>query len=1289
MNNEVKRTSVPQALFDSISISIASPEDILSWSHGEITKPETINYRTQKPEPDGLFCEKIFGPVKNWECACGKYKRIRYKGIVCEKCGVEVTRSSVRRERMGHIKLAVPVTHPWFLASTPSKIGLLLNLPVKKLELVVYFAAYVVVDVDEKAKEEEIEKLEQEYKKVLDKTKEENDQSLKAAKNAVKKGDMKEADLKKLEESLVGKLEEVNTNFKEAKEELKSISVGEVLPELKYRNTSMKFGHIFRAGIGADAVREIVQKIDLPKLGKELEEEIRNSSGQKQKKAIKRLKLVSSFQRNKIRPEWMILTVIPVISPDLRPMVQLDGGRFATSDLNDLYRRVINRNARLKKLIQLGAPEIICRNEKRMLQEAVDILISNSSRSTRSGMNYVQRRKLKSLSDMLKGKQGRFRQNLLGKRVDYSGRSVIAVGPDLRLDECGLPKKITLELFKPFVISKLIEFELAYNVKTGEKLIRDGEKVVWDILDEVIKGKYVLLNRAPTLHRLGIQAFRPRLVEGKAIRLHPLVCAAYNADFDGDQMAVYLPLSEKAQTEAREIMVSAKNLLKPSSGDPIINPSQDMVLGCYFLTQLFENKPGAGKAFPSEKAAIMAYEAEQIHLQAKIQVRSEDWGLLETSVGRLIFNRVVPNELGYQNQSFGKKDLSKILADCYSQLGKDATAKMADAIKDLGFLYATKSGISISVFDFIEPASREKIIEDANEIVNRINSQYRHGLITDEERYNNTIKIWSRVKTEITDEMIQNYGPENDIFYQINSGARGNWGQVTQISGMKGLVSSPSGRTIELPIRSNLKRGFSILEYFNATHGGRKGKSDTALKTAEAGYLTRRLVDSVQDVVVREQDCGTTRGKEVTRLNSAELGMDFEKRVYGRLLQEPVKKGTKTLLKKGTLLEHKELQLLNEEQIESVIIRSVMFCRTSDGVCQSCYGYNLGDNKPVEMGTPVGIIAAQSIGEPGTQLTMRTFHMGGIATEGMSMTQGLTRVEELFEARSPSTPAELAEISGKVSIKKGKNDTKIIIQAEAPEEVVHHLGYNFEPSVKKGDTIKEKQIIARSTEDKATVKSRCAGKVLSADNSEIIIREGEAAKKTYAIPTRITTKVKSGDVVEKGTPLTIGHLDLRKLMELTSVERVQEYILYEVQGIYASQGQDISEKHIEIIVKQMASKVRAIDPGDSRWLAGEVRDYIEYVKENDALKKKKKRPIRAERLLLGLTRISLWTDSWLSAASFQETVRVLVNAAVERRRDTLDGLKENVIIGRLIPAGTGYKALQEAEKAAKEKTTAS
>ena len=1259
--------------FDSIALSVASPEEILSWSHGEVTKPETINYRTQKPEKEGLFCEKIFGPVKNWECACGKYKRIRYKGIICEKCGVEVTTSIVRRERMGHIKLAVPVTHSWYLRSTPSRIGLLLDLPVKKLEQVVYFASYIIVEANEEAKAEALKELEDEYKKMIETQKAENAASIKAAKVAIKNGDMEESALTFMENEMTEKFEQINENFQKAKVELTTLCVGKIITETEFRDISMKFGHVFRAGIGADAIREVIQKVDLKKFVQEMKEDIKNSSGQKQKKIIKRLKLASSLYESKIRPEWMILTVIPVIPPELRPMIQLDGGRFATSDLNDLYRRVINRNMRLKKLIQLGAPEIICRNEKRMLQEAVDILISNSIRNARAGMNYVQKRKLRSLSDMLKGKQGRFRQNLLGKRVDYSGRSVIVVGPELKLHECGLPKSMALELFKPFIIAQLIKLEMAHNVKSGEKVIRSKEKIVWDILEQVIKGKFVLLNRAPTLHRMGIQAFQPRLIEGKAIQLHPLVCGAFNADFDGDQMAVHLPLSKKAQTEAREIINASHNILKPSSGEPITSPSQDMVLGCYFLTSMFENRPGEGSFFTSEEEAMSAQELGKIHIQAKIKVLIAD-ELIETTVGRVIFNQILPTDkFGYQNDTFGKNKLKYIVSEVYNVLGINGTGEVLNEIKKLGFQYATKSGISISVFDFHEAKNKTKIVEKANSIVNKINAKYRYGLITDEERYIHTIKIWSRVKSEVSEEMIRQYDIENDIYYQVHSGARGNWGQITQIAGMKGLVASPSGRTIELPIRSNLIEGFTILEYFIATHGGRKGKSDTALKTAEAGYLTRRLVDSVQDIVVHNNDCETKRFKIITRKQSMELNVDFEFRIHGRHVAEDVEKDGKMVLKKGALLDRENLKIIEDFQLDNLPVRSVMFCETLGGVCQTCYGYDLGNNKLVKVGTPVGIVAAQSIGEPGTQLTMRTFHMGGVATEEASITQGLTRVDELFEARSPKLPALLSEISGKIDIKRGKNETKIVISAKNSEDDKHSLGLNFESLVKVGDPVKEKQILARSTEDKNTVKARCNGKVIEITAEHITIHQAEALKKAYIIPIKATIKVKDGDCVTKGDALTSGHIDLRELMELTNIERLQEYILYEVQGIYTSQGQNINEKHVEIIVKQMVSKVRIMDKGDSHFLPGDIKDVILFNRINAQLKKKGKASATAERLLLGLTRIALWTDSWLSSASFQETIRVLVEASTTKKIDTLDGLKENVILGRLIPVGDQYK----------------
>ena len=1257
--------------FDSIALSIASPEEVLSWSHGEVTKPETINYRTQKPERDGLFCEKIFGPVKNWECACGKYKRIRYKGIICEKCGVEVTTSIVRRERMGHIKLAVPVTHSWFLRSTPSRIGLLLDLPVKKLEQVVYFASYIIVEVNEKARDETLKELEEDYKKMIENQKSENAASLKAAKAAVKGGDMEESALAAMEKEMAEKFEQINGNYQRAKTELVNLYVGEIITETEYREISMKFGHVFRAGIGADAIREVIQKVDLKKFVKEMKEEIKNSSGQKQKKLIKRLKLASSLLEGHIRPEWMILTIIPVIPPELRPMIQLDGGRFATSDLNDLYRRVINRNMRLKKLIQLGAPEIICRNEKRMLQEAVDILISNSIRNARAGMNYVQKRKLRSLSDMLKGKQGRFRQNLLGKRVDYSGRSVIVVGPELKLHECGLPKYMAIELFKPFIIAQLIRLEMAHNVKSGEKIIRAKEKIVWDILEQVIKGKFVLLNRAPTLHRMGIQAFQPRLIEGKAIQLHPLVCAAFNADFDGDQMAVHLPLSEKAQTEAREIINASHNILKPSSGEPITAPTQDMVLGTYFLTVMFDGKAGEGAIFTSGEEAITAYDLGKIHLQAKIKVKIGE-ELIETSAGRVIFNQILPSELGFQNETFGKGKLKFIVTEVYNILGINGTGEVLNEIKKLGFKYATMSGISISAFDFHEPKNKAEIIEKANKIVNKINEKYRYGLITDEERYVHTIKIWSRIKSEVSEEMIRQYDIENDIYYQVNSGARGNWGQITQIAGMKGLVASPSGRTIELPIRSNLLEGFSILEYFIATHGGRKGKSDTALKTAEAGYLTRRLVDSVQDVVVHDEDCNTERFKIITRKQSSDLNVDFEFRIYGRHIAEDIVINKKIILQKGDLIDKEKLKVIEDYQLDNIPIRSLMFCGTLSGVCQKCYGFDLGNNKLVKIGTPVGIVAAQSIGEPGTQLTMRTFHMGGVATEEASITQGLTRVDELFEARSPKLPALLSEITGEVHVKRGKNETKVIITAKKSEDDKHSLGLNFDSFVKVGDQIKEKQIIARSTEDKNTIKARCNGKVIEVTKDHITIHQEEALKKAYIIPMKSSVKVRDGQMISKGDPLTSGHIDLRELMELTNIEKLQEYILYEVQGIYTSQGQNINEKHIEIIVKQMVSKVRIMDRGGSPFLPGDIKDVILFNRANEELVKKGKTPASAERLLLGLTRIALWTDSWLSSASFQETIRVLVEASTTKKIDTLDGLKENVILGRLIPVGDQY-----------------
>lgn len=1241
--------------FNSISVAVAPPEEILSWSHGEVKKPETINYRTQKPEREGLFCEKIFGPTKNWECYCGKYKRIRYKGVICEKCGVEVTRSSVRRERMGHIKLAVPVTHIWFLRSTPSRIGLLLDLPIKTIEQVVYFAAYVVISVDEEAKENAKKQLAEEYKKHRAALQEE-------AKS--KKGNDKE---------LAQKVQELDENHKTAKDELNGLEVGKVYSELEYRNLSMKFGHIFKGGTGAESIREIIANINLKELIKELEIGLTKSSGQKQKKIFKRIKLCGSLLKAGIKPEWMVLTVLPVIPPDLRPMVQLDGGRFAASDLNDLYRRVINRNNRLKRLISIGAPEVISRNEKRMLQEAVDTLLNNSARQGKTVFNSGDKRKLRSLSDMLKGKQGRFRQNLLGKRVDYSGRSVIVVGPQLKLNQCGIPKLMAMELFKPFVIGRLIRDGYAHNIKNAEKLIQASKREVWDILEEVTQDHYVLLNRAPTLHRLGIQAFQPVLIEGKAIQIHPLVCTAFNADFDGDQMAVHVPLSKQAQKEAKNLIGSDQNLLKPSHGDPIVTPTQDMVLGCYFLTKMTSGKDGEGSVYANLSEALVAYRLGEVHIQSIIKARVNG-EIIETTVGRLIFNTIVPKELGYQNETMKKGTLSSLISRCYNQLGNDVTAKFADEIKNIGFKFATKSGLSIGAEDMIVPDEKEKIINDASEIIKKINNRYRVGLMTDEERYSHTIKVWSQAKVDITGAMIKSIDDENHMHYMINSGARGNWGQVTQLCGIKGLVANPAGKTIELPIKSNLKEGFTILEYFIATHGGRKGKSDTALKTAEAGYLTRRLVDAVQDVIIKEYDCGTSTFHNITREESKEIGEDFEKRIYGRVVAKDVvdSKTGEIIIKKGAELGKDELNKIAEANVEVVGVRSVMTCQTPNGICAKCYGKDLGTNETVNLGTAVGIIAAQSIGEPGTQLTMRTFHMGGVA-EGKDITQGLTRVEELFEARNPKTPAILSEIEGKVKVKrKGK---KSIVTVTSPEPIItqYHLGPFMKVKVKKDEKVKKKQILAKSTKIKKMVKAKTAGKILSISRTQIEVISEDVVEKTYTISKGKNILVKNGATIKKGEALTSGHYNLRELMQLTDIYTLKNYIVHEVQSIYASQGQTINDKHIEIIARQMLSKSRILDAGDSNYLPGEMIDYIDLERTNKELKKKKKQPAHSEQLLLGLTRIALYTDSWLSAASFQETIRVLVEAATTKRIDNLTGLKENVIIGKLIPAGEIYR----------------
>ncbi len=1282
------KTKNPQkkSRFDAISLSVASPEEILAWSHGEVKKPETINYRTQKPERDGLFCEKIFGPTKNYECYCGKYKRVRYKGVICEKCGVEVTHSSVRRERMAHIKLAVPVTHIWFLRSTPSRLGLLLDLPIKTLEQVVYFAAYITSEVDEEGKKEALSQLLTEYANhKKDIQQEFKERTLEIEKMEDKK--MQKKAMLGLETDFAHKIEELDFQNSETKEYLEKLEVSAVFSEIEYRKIAMKFGHIFKAGTGAETIREIIGNINFEELIAFLRKESKRSTGQKKKKIIKRIKLAGSLLKSGIQPEWFIMTTLPVIPPDLRPMVQLDGGRFAASDLNDLYRRVINRNNRLKRLMSIGAPEVICRNEKRMLQEAVDTLLNNSARAGKTVFSSGDKRKLRSLSDMLKGKQGRFRQNLLGKRVDYSGRSVIIIGPKLKLHQCGVPKIMALELFKPFIIGRLIRDGYAHNIKNAEKLINGNKREVWDILEDVTKDHYVLLNRAPTLHRLGIQAFQPILIEGKAIQVHPLVCAAFNADFDGDQMAIHVPLSAAAQYEAKNLMVSAKNLLKPSAGEPIVTPTQDMVLGCYYLTKRTEGEKGEGMAFSNAEEAVLAYQAGHVHLQAPVKGRWKNGEILDTTVGRLIFNSYIPDGLPYYNESIGKKQLSNIVTECYENVGESATAILADDLKDIGFKFATKSGISIAQEDMKVPQIKTQIIEDASEKIKQINNQFWKGLITDEERYHHTIKVWSLAKVEITSHMVETIEENNNIFYMIDSGARGNWGQITQLCGIKGLVANPAGKTIELPIKSNLKEGFTILEYFIATHGGRKGKSDTALKTAEAGYLTRRLVDSNQDTIIREEDCGSKDVHQITRAESEEIGEKFETRIYGRTLGEDLKSDGKTIAKKGTIIEKDTIKDIVEKGVDEVCVRSVITCLTEGGICIKCYGKDLGTNEEVEIGTAVGIIAAQSIGEPGTQLTMRTFHMGGVA-EGSDITQGLTRVEELFEARTPKNPAILSDVDGRARIKQKGKQAEIHITSNEPVETEYMILAGMVSTVKVKDVVKAKMVIAKSEDQKGSIKATDDGIVKEVTDEKIIIHTDGPITIEYKIPIGKTIKITEKEAVKKGQPITNGHLDVKQLMRLTNTYTVQKYIVTEVQSIYASQGQSINDKHIEIVARQMLSKIRVIENGDTDILPGEIVDIIKFNKTNAAVK----RHAKGERLLLGLTRVALHTDSWLSAASFQETIRVLVEASTTNKMDNLEGLKENVIIGKLIPAGETFRRIHghlDEEVEAKKKEEAS
>jgi DNA-directed RNA polymerase subunit beta' len=1170
--------------FEYMQIGLASPNKIRSWSRGEVKKPETINYRTLRPEKEGLFCEKIFGPTKDWECHCGKYKRVRYKGVVCDRCGVEVTRAKVRRERMGHIELAAPVSHIWYFKGIPSRMGLALDMSPRSLEEVIYFASYVVIDSGETPLEKK-----------------------------------------------------------------------QLLSEKEFRSYREKYGNTFKAGMGAEAIKALLLDLDPKKEVDTLKEDLKTAQGQRRNRAIKRLEVLEAFRHSGNEPSWMVLDVLPVIPPELRPMVQLDGGRFATSDLNDLYRRVINRNNRLKRLLDLGAPEIIVQNEKRMLQEAVDALIDNGRRGR--PVTGPGNRPLKSLSHMLKGKQGRFRQNLLGKRVDYSGRSVIVVGPNLKMYQCGLPKEMALELFKPFVMKELVQKGIAHNIKSAKRKVERVNPEVWDVLEDVIKEHPVLLNRAPTLHRLGIQAFEPTLVEGRAIKLHPLVCTAYNADFDGDQMAVHVPLSAEAQAEARILMLAAQNILNPKDGKPVVTPSQDMVLGNYYITMEKSGSIGEGSIFNNPAEAIAAYQTGYVHLHTRVAVKAsslnkksftekQEKALLCTTVGKILFNEILPDTFPFINEPtkenlevatpekyfvyeggenikekikslevlspFKKGFLGDVIAECFKRFQITETSKMLDRMKDLGFAYSTKAGITVGVSDIVVLSEKKEILEQAEKDVEVVVRQFRRGLITDEERYDRVISIWSKAKDVIQEKLMKTLDPFNPIFMMQHSGARGNASNFTQLAGMRGLMANPSGRIIELPIKSSFREGLTVLEYFISTHGARKGLADTALKTADSGYLTRRLVDVAQDVIIRENDCGTDRGLEVSAIREGrEVIEELIDRLIGRTAYETVRNTTtkEVIIRPNEEITEDIAAKIIETGPETIRIRSVFTCRTNHGACQKCYGRNLATGKQVEIGEAVGIIAAQSIGEPGTQLTMRTFHTGGVA--GDDITQGLPRIQELFEARNPKGQAVISELEGVVS---EINEIK--------------------------------------------------------DRREIVI-QGEVESRNYPVPYGSRLRVVVGDKVESGHELTEGSIDPKELLKIRGVRGVQEYILKEVQKVYRMQGVEIGDKHVEVMVRQMLRKIRIIDSGNTTLLPGSFIDMHEYEEANRGVLLDGGIPATARPVLLGITKASLETDSFLSAASFQETTRVLTDAAIKGKRDGLLGLKENVIIGKLIPAGTG------------------
>jgi DNA-directed RNA polymerase subunit beta' len=1393
--------------FDALRLSLASPDMVMSWSHGEVTKPETINYRTLRPERDGLFCEKIFGPTKDWECHCGKYKRYRYKGIICDKCGVEVTRSKVRRERMGHIKLASPVSHVWYFKGIPSRMGLLLDMSPRNLEKVIYFANYIVTHVDEDARAEQlakmvpgqderskeikskhdeavkeirgelqekvksakaesevaIQKLEEELTTLINKvmgdvqelqariksndgkkaprdfvlagktdfeqvvvpksevfTKEtakglgkvaegvitkiekgykekQKAQKATAAPAAEQLTTEAESKIAALEAQLTTDLEGLTTDLQSSRADLEGLFEKQILTDQQYREFTERFGRVFKAGIGAQAVKELLGRISLTEEAFRLREDSKSASGQRRQKAIKRLKVVEAFRRSGTSPTWMIIEVLPVIPPELRPMVQLDGGRFATSDLNDLYRRVINRNNRLKRLLELGAPEIIVRNEKRMLQEAVDALIDNGRRGR--AITGTGNRKLKSLSDMLKGKQGRFRQNLLGKRVDYSGRSVIVVGPELKLHECGLPKKMALELFKPFVMRELVEKGFTQNIKSAKRMVERVRPEVWDVLDEVIKEHPVLLNRAPTLHRLGIQAFMPVLVEGSAIQIHPLVCHAFNADFDGDQMAVHVPLFSGAIAEAKNLMMSSNNILSAADGHPVISPTQDIVLGCYYLTATRETDDKRDdkelKLYGSEEEAMLAYHSNHLLLQEAIKVRTQHDGVLRTTVGRVILNEVLPlNEtpidpdldpIPYQNKVMDKKALRELSSLIFRLYGNEVTARAVNEIKRIGFGFATKAGVTISAMDIKTPVEKNKIVQAAEKEVSGVDQQFRRGLITDDERYEKTVELWTKATQDITDVTMKSFDRFSPVFMMSTSGARGDIQQIRQLAGMRGLMADPTGRIIDLPIKANFSEGLTVLEYFISTHGARKGLADTALRTADSGYLTRRLVDVSQDVIVREEDCASKAGIWVSGISEARSQTEplFE-RIAGRYAAGEVThpKTGEVIVKDNEEITDDAARAIIGSGLEQVRVRSVLTCHCREGVCRHCYGRNLATNKVVEIGEAVGVIAAQSIGEPGTQLTMRTFHTGGVA--GIDITQGLPRVEELFEARIPKGKAIISEIDGEVELEQleGGGRKVRVVSRDVYSTTYELRNKKVLPLVAVKEEVAEGAELARgksSGGEEIVVQARAAGTVTQIKDA-IVVRTVDEETREYLVPHGARVRVATGDKVKAGDKVTDGSISPQELLAVLGREPVQSYLVGEVQRVYRAQGVDINDKHIEVIVRQMMRKVRIETAGDTELLPGDIVSTFEYEEANARALAEGGEPAIASTVLLGLIKAALNTASWLSAASFQETTRVLTEAAIAGKVDRLRGLKENVIIGKLIPAGTGldyYKKLRE------------